>query len=417
LGGAEGGASRDTSDACSGIDLKRSQGRGWDVIVRNDPESSLKRPPGEIPMKTRTLIFALLSLAILRANPAGSAPPIRLAVVGLVHDHARLLFPLLPGRSDYQLVGIVEPDREVADYYKERFNLDPALFFPSFGALLAKTSVQAVATFTSTADHRRVVEMCAPLGIDVMMEKPMATNLDDARAIAAAAAKGGIQVVVNFETTWYPSNRLAYDMVVGRHAIGDIRKILVQDGNQGPMGIQSTPYFFKWLTDPDQGGGPLRDFGCYGADLVTWLMGERRPDSVLAMTQNFQAATYPRVEDESTIILAYPDAQAVIQASWNWPYGRKDMEIYGLNGAVLVPTRDLVRLRSGDTLESTVAAPALSGPETDQLSYLAAVVRGELRPSGLSSVRLNMVVTEILDAARESARTGRRVDLPGAPPW
>ncbi len=368
-------------------------------------------------MKTRALISTVLSAAALHAAADNPLPPVRLAVIGLVHDHARLLFPVLSGRDDFQLVGIVEPDADVVGYYKEHFKLDPALFFPTFAALLAKTSVQAVATYTSTADHRRVVEMCAPLGIDVMMEKPLASDLGDARAIAEAARKGGIQVVVNFETTWYPSNRLAYDLVHGRHAIGDLRKILVQDGNPGPKAIKTTPYFFRWLTDPAQGGGAMRDFGCYGADLITWLMEGERPTSVLAVAQNFQAATYPSVEDESTIILTYPGAQGIIQASWNWPYGRKDMEIYGQGGAVLIPSRDQVRLRVGEGAESVLAAPALHGPETDQLSYLAGVVRGQIHPSGLSSLEVNMVVTEILDAARESARTGKRVELGRAPPW
>jgi predicted dehydrogenase len=364
----------------------------------------------------KTLILPILCVASLSAAPETKLPPVRLAVIGLVHDHARLLFPMLVGRSDIELVGIVEADQEVVGYYKSHFHLGDALFFPTLESLLSKTKVQAVATFTSTADHRRVVEMCAPKGIDVMMEKPLAANLDDARAIAAAAERGGIQVVINFETTWYPSNRLAYDLVNGQHAIGDLRKILVQDGNQGPVGIKTTPYFLKWLTDPAQGGGALRDFGCYGADLITWLMEGRAPMSVLAITQNFQGADYPSVEDESTIILTYPNTQAIIQASWNWPYGRKDMEIYGQKGSAIVPNRDTVRLRVDDS-ERVLAAPALQAPETDQISYLAAVVRGEIKPSGLSSLAVNLIVTEILDAARVSAQTGRRVDLgQGQPP-
>lgn len=331
--------------------------------------------------------------------------------MGLVHDHARLLFPMLPRHPEFQLVGIVEPDADIVGYYKKHFHLGDALFFPSLEALLDRTRVDAVATFTSTAGHRRVVERCAPLGIDVMMEKPFAPDLEDARAMAASARKGGIQVVINFETSWYPSNRMVYDLVNGQHAIGQLHKILVQDGNQGPVGIKTTPYFLKWLTDPGQGGGALRDFGCYGADLVTWIMGGIRPSAVSAVTQTFQREYYPSVEDEATIVLTYPEAQAIIQASWNWPYGRKDMEIYGENGSAIIPDRDSVVLRVDDSPQKSLAAPALHAPDDDQLSYLAAVVRGEIRPSGLSSIETNLIVTEILDAARESARTGRSVTL------
>ncbi len=362
----------------------------------------------------KKLLFApLLLLAAAFACAEEGPPPIRLAIIGLVHDHVGGMLPSLAGRKDVQLVGIVEPDPKLAASYAGRFHLDPKLFFPTLDALRATANVQAVATFTSTYDHRRVVEMCAPLGIDVMMEKPFAVSVDDARAMAAAAAKGGIQVIVNYETTWYRSTQGAHAFVDGQRGIGEIRKIVVHDGHQGPAAIGCSPAFLEWLTDPvKNGGGALMDFGCYGADLVTWLMEGQRPISVFAVTQQLQPAAYPKVDDEATIVVTYPRAQAILQASWNWPYGRKDMEIYGQSGAVLLPDRNTLVLRKGDAPDVTLPAPALSGPDSDALSYLAAVVRREIRPSGLSSVEVNLVATEILDAARESARTGRRVDLP-----
>src|SRR5580692_1511975 len=188
----------------------------------------------------KTLFASLLLLSAACAYSA-EAPPVRLAIYGLVHDHVGGMLPSLVGRTDVQLVGIVEPDKKLAAIYAEKYHLDPRLFFTTLDALRATTQVQAVATFTSTLDHRRVVEMCAPLGIDVMMEKPFAVSMDDARAMAAAAAKGAIQVVVNYETTWYPSNKSAYDLVHGSGGIGEIRKIVVRDGHKGPALIGCSP--------------------------------------------------------------------------------------------------------------------------------------------------------------------------------
>jgi predicted dehydrogenase len=364
--------------------------------------------------RVKKLLFAPLFLLAAAFACAGEGPPpVRLAIIGLVHDHVGGMLPSLAGRRDVQLVGIVEPDQKLAASYAGRFHLDPKLFFPTLDALRAAVNVQAVATFTSTYDHRRVVETCAPLGIDVMMEKPFAVSMDDARAMAAAAAKGGIQVIVNYETTWYPSTQGAHAFVDGRRGIGEIRKIVVHDGHQGPASIGCSPAFLEWLTDPvKNGGGALMDFGCYGADLVAWFMEGQHPTSVFAVTQRLQPAAYPKVDDEATIVVTYPRAQAILQASWNWPYGRKDMEIYGQSGAVLLPDRTTLVLRKGDAPDVALAAPAPSGPDSDALSYLAAVVRREIRPSGLSSVEVNLVATEILEAARESARTGRRIDVP-----
>ena len=365
-------------------------------------------------MKKLLLLSAYLLAAVL-GRPQEPAAPVRLAIVGLVHDHVRGFLPGLLERKDVQLVGVVEPDRELAADIAKQFHLAPDLFFPSLAALQAKTKVEAVATFTSTFDHRRVVEECAPLGLAVMMEKPLAVSLDDARAIAAAAQKGHIPVVVNYETTWYPSGQAAYELITRQHAIGGVRKIVVHDGHSGPAAICS-PYFLNWLTDPVlNGGGAVMDFGCYGADLVTWLMEGQRPISVLAVTQQFQPGIYPKVDDEATIVLTYPRTQAIIQASWNWPYGRKDMEIYGQSGALRLPDRSSLFLKKSDGHEERVPAPALPAPFTDPLSYFAAVVRGKIQPWGLGSLEINLVVNEILDAAKESARTGKRVDLKPAP--
>ena len=345
-------------------------------------------------------------------------PPVRYAIIGLVHDHARGFIPGALARSDVQLVGIVEPDQQLAARYATLYHLNTNLFYPSLKELLAKTNVQAVATFTSTFDHHRVVEECAPLGIDVMMEKPLAVNLEDARAMAAAAKKGGIQLIVNYETTWYPGNQEAYKMVCEQNAIGDLRKIVVHDGHQGPKEIGCSQDFLNWLTDPKlNGGGALMDFGCYGADLMTWFMQGQRPTSVFAVTQHIKPDVYPRVEDEATIVVTYPKAQGIIQASWNWPYNRKDMELYGQAGYVLVPHSDelrVVKQYNGPETQSTV--PPLTGTQSNPLAYLAAVVRGEIKPAGLSSLEVNLVAMEILDAARKSAETGKRIDLPEADP-
>lgn len=364
----------------------------------------------------KKLLMLPLSLIAASLAWAQGAPPVRIAIIGLVHDHARGIIPKFAGRSDVQLVGIVEPNKELADRYAKEFHLDPALFFPTVDALVATTNVQAVALFTSTFDHRKAVEKCAPLGFTIMMEKPLATTLEDARAIAAAAKKAGVQIVVNYETTWYPSVQSAYAVIHEQHAIGDLRKMVVHDGHEGPKAIGCSPYFLDWLTDPVlNGGGVTMDFGCYGADLVTWLMEGRRPTSVFSVAQHFQPEVYPKVEDEATIVLTYPKAQAIIQASWNWPYDRKDMEIYGQKGALRLPNKDTLLMRQGRGPETAVQVPALKDPDNDSLSYLAAVVRGDIRPTGLSSLRTNLVVSEILDAARESARTGRRIDLPENP--
>lgn len=359
-----------------------------------------------------TVLSGLLIWVASTSLNAQPNPPVHFAIYGLTHDHAGGFIPRTRDRKDIVLVGIIEPDAALAGRYAERFHLGTNLFYRSLEALLARTNVQAVATFTSTFEHRKVVEQCAARGLDVMMEKPLAVNLEHARAIAAAAKRAGIQIIVNYETTWYPANQAAFTLVHDQHALGELRKIVVHDGHRGPREIGCSADFLQWLTDPVlNGGGALTDFGCYGADLTTWLMDGQRPLSVCAVTQHFKPDVYPKVEDEATIVLVYPKAQAILQASWNWPFDRKDIEIYGQTGYVLVPRMDLMRVRMPNSKEEEVVPAPLSGAQADPLSYLAAVVRHQIQPAGLSSLSVNLVVTEILDAARQSARTGRRVEL------
>ena len=146
---------------------------------------------------------------------------------------------------------------------------------------------------------------------------------------------------------------------------------------------------------------------------MTWMMHGEAPLTVTAVLNHDKPQLYATVDDDATVVLGYPHAQAVIQASWNWPFGRKDMEVYGATGYAMTVAADKLRVRhEHEDQERLTTATALSAPNNNSLTYLAAVVRGQLEPKGdLTALDTNIVVMQILDAARESARTGRTVTL------
>jgi predicted dehydrogenase len=217
-------------------------------------------------------------------------------------------------------------------------------------------------------------------------------------------------VFVNYETTWYPSHGEIWSLIKDQKAAGDIRKMVAMDGHQGPKAINVQPEFFAWLSDPmKNGAGALYDFGCYGSNLMTWLMDGQRPIAVTAVTQHFQPSVYPRVDDEATIVLEYPNAQGIIQASWNWPANRKDLEVYGERGYAIATGGNGLRVAMSSKPEQTITPAARAADEQDSIAHLIAVARGRRTPNALSSLHNNMIVTEILDAARESARTHQRI--------
>src|SRR3984893_5004007 len=352
------------------------------------------------------------AMTMAESSTQSTGKPLRVAIVGLVHGHvAGFLGPALQ-RSDIEIVAIVEPDQQLAHRYIDQFKLDRQLLYRNVEQMLTTVRPQAVLVYTDTRDHRRIVEAAARHDIPVMMEKPLAVSVEDALAIKRAADVGHIYVLVNYETTWYPSNTAVYQLVRDG-ALGDIRKVVVHDGHKGPKEINVEPEFLSWLTDPARNGaGSLFDFGCYGADLMTWLMQGAAPITVTAVTQQLKPEIYPRVDDEATVILTYPKAQAILQASWNWPFDRKDMEVYGETGEAITVRRDDLRIRrKGDDAGRQQSAPALAAPYNDSISYLIAVVSGEIKPAGLSALDTNFTVVRILEAARESARTGRTIRL------
>lgn len=352
-------------------------------------------------------------------NRAVQTGPLRVVVIGLVHGHAEGFFSNAVKRSDISILGISDPDRALFDRYAKKYGLDANLYHADFLEMLNATHPQAVLIYTNTADHRKVVEACAKFSeaahakhLTVMMEKPLAISAEDAHSMANAANASKITVLVNYFTSWDPSRHAAYDIATDGQ-LGDLRKIVAHDGHMGPKEIGVGPEFLNWLTDPAlNGGGALYDFGCYGVDFITWVMHGERPLTVTAVTQQIKPDVYPKVEDEATIILTYPKAQGIIQASWNWAIGRSDVEVYGRTGQAKTIGSDALEVRkAGDKQAQQVQSKPLVPPMDDELHYLAAVVKGEIKPEGPGSLENNIVVAEILDAARQSAKSGKTIKL------
>jgi predicted dehydrogenase len=337
--------------------------------------------------------------------------PLRVGVAGLTHGHVHWILRAV-SQGDVELAGISEPNRDLAERLMKQYKIPVELWYPDINQMLLNTNPEAVTAFGSIYDHLEVVKACAPKKIHVMVEKPLAVSLDHAREMEALARTHKIHLLTNYETTWYGSNHAAFKMIHEENRFGEIIKMVVHDGHQGPKEIGVGKEFLEWLTDPRlNGGGALMDFGCYGADLVTWLMKGKRPVSVLAVTQQIKPDVYPHVDDEATIIVTYPKSQAIIQASWNWPYSRKDMEIYGKTGYVMADGKSIRFLTDAREGEQKEMIPPRTDPYHDPFIFLTAVIRGSLtmEENDLSSLPVNMIAMEILDAAKESAKTNKVV--------
>ncbi|MEQ8337718.1 MAG: Gfo/Idh/MocA family oxidoreductase [Cyclobacteriaceae bacterium] len=364
-------------------------------------------------MKKTSILLCIISLTLLSDLFSQQPKPVRIGIAGLTHGHVNGLLRVMDNEA-FEIVGIAESNAELVDKLVNRFKFSRDLVYPSLEKMIQNTRPQAVAAFNSTYEHLEVVEICAPKGIHVMVEKPLAVNMEHASRMKKLVDKHKIMLITNYETTWYPTNHKAFDMVT-EGKVGEIRKVVIHDGHAGPKEIGVGPEFFEWLVDPKlNGGGAITDFGCYGANLITWLMDGKKPLSVSSMTHTNKPEIYKVVDDEATIILQYPKAQVVIQASWNWPFSRKDMEVYGQTGTIFCDNHRELRYRfSAQAPEDKMILEPRPYPYDNPYTFLAAVVKGDIDviPGDLSSLENNLVVVEILDAARKSASEGKVVYL------
>ena len=336
---------------------------------------------------------------------------LKIGIAGLSHDHVNGIL------SDYRdgkviIVGIAEADKQLRAKYQQKYGLPDSILFDDLKKMVIATKPHAVLGYNPVAKHIDVVEICAPLGISVMVEKPLAATLAQAKRMEFLALKYYIKLLTNYETTWYPSYQHVYN-VVAKDSIGQIRKMVVHDGHQGPKEIGCSNEFVSWLTDPElNGGGALIDFGCYGANLMTWLMDGQKPIAVTAVARHFKLQVYPKVEDDVSIVVEYPTATGIIEASWNWPFSIKDLEVFGAKGYLHALDRENVMSRVNDTVHAGKIAQNMPSAADNPVVYLQSVLQNRLLGiTDRSSLKYNMMVMTILDAAKRSVAEGKRIVL------
>lgn len=365
----------------------------------------------------RCLIIVLVIFSSISSTLAGLSvkKPIRLAVAGMSHGHISFILGRAD-KKDFEVVGIWESNDELVKKRNEEFKFETKLIYSDLTEMLDEVEPEAVVAFGSVFDHLAVVEACAPRGIHVMVEKPLAVNMQHANKMSQLAKEHGIHLLTNYETSWYPTTAWSMKMIDDNNLVGPVRKVVVHDGHEGPAEIGVDRFFLEWLTDSVQnGGGAVVDFGCYGANLMTAITKGEKPVSVTAILRQFKPDVYPQVDDEATIIVSYPASQCIIQASWNWPFGRKDMEIYGSSGYIkTVNDQDLSFRSKGMRNEEKQRITANDvSVYLDPFSYFYDVLTNEVKvePYSLYSLENNLRVIEILDAARRSAQEGKTVFL------
>ncbi len=340
-------------------------------------------------------------------------------VLGLSHDHVWGNLAALRAGEHGRLVAAAEPDAALRDRLRA---LDGGVeVHESFDALLARRDLDAVFVFSDNRTSAELGVRALARRLPVMLEKPMAADLPGARALLGVARSAGVPLMVNWPTAWRPALRHGLSLAADG-AVGTPIQLSHRGGHAGPREFGCSPQFCDWLYDPRRnGGGALVDYCGYGAVLCRLVLG--RPQAVTAVTPP------PRTpglvaEDNAVVVLAYPGALGLLEASWTQIGGEPAfaMIVYGERGTLLVhqprATREGERAGSG-TVQLVgpdggriVEPPALRAEERDGPTHFLACVRAGREVTAFCAADIACDVQEVLAAGLRSAATGRRVELP-----
>ena len=110
----------------------------------------------------------------------------------------------------------------------------PDRVFTDLEACLTETKADLAIVCSATAEHANYVEKIAPHGLNVMVEKPFAASVADARRMITAMEGTGRRLAINWPLAWYPSHNTA-KRLIDEGAIGELIEVHFYDGNRGPL--------------------------------------------------------------------------------------------------------------------------------------------------------------------------------------
>jgi predicted dehydrogenase len=337
--------------------------------------------------------------------------PIRIAVLGLTHDHVWYNLRELKSLRDATLVAAADPNQPLRDRVAREFK---CATYAGCEELLDRERVDAVYLYGDNATGAELTRRAAARGLHVMVEKPMAASLAGADGMLAAARNADVRLMVAWPFTWWPPLQAALAMAQ-RGDLGRVWQVKYRAAHAGPREMGCSKYFSDWLYNPDlNGAGALVDYCCYGALLARLLMGV--PARVTATAGRFVKEDI-LVDDNAVILMTYAHGLAVAEASWTQVGHLSSyvVWIYGTTGTLMVEPGERGRLLLATAKQPDGAPVRVPRPPAHLRNASAQFVHclrtgHEFHPLG--NDRICRDAQEILQAGQLSVRQGSAVALP-----
>ena len=337
------------------------------------------------------------------------AEELKIGVLGLTHDHAWGNLAELEASDLGRLVAAADPNEELQD--KVRADTSVERVYDDAEELLAEEDVDAVYVFGDNLNGAISAALALSMDLPALVEKPMASSVELADVMLQGSRDAARTLMINWPFAWWPSMQHALAMAEA----GDIGRVFstrYRSAHNGPRALGCSEYFCEWLYDSElNGAGALMDYCCYGAALAATVLG--RPSTVTGVS-NRLVHDFLQQEDNAILILNYPDAMSVTEASWS-QIGHVTSYVgvlYGTEGTLQITSdRLLLATEEHDMGVEIDPSPVPEHWSSATACFLNHLVNGtDIIPLCTDTVGRN--AQEILQAGLASCHKGEAVSLP-----
>ncbi len=268
---------------------------------------------------------------------------IKAVIVGCAHMHVNEIALYISEQPGSELAAVADVAPKISENTDKRYtrawNLNNVV--TKYGAKKYDDYVQMLdaekpdVAYVLCENYRKlqVASEIASRGIDVIIEKPMATTFEEAKQIVALKEKYGVNIFVNWPVTWRGYVR-RMKVALDSGMCGEIKKLRYINGHTGPLGkgarhrgvlansedMTDGERSRIWWYQKDCGGGAYLDILCYGCYFARWIFG-KVPNEMICMADNLNTPCADTV-DNLAAVMRYEGAMAVAEATWTTPRRR-----------------------------------------------------------------------------------------------
>jgi len=338
----------------------------------------------------------------------------RFGIIGLSHDHVWDVLPELRANENAELVAVTSLQTPLLARAKKEYDISG---YTDSQEMAASEQLDAVLVYGNNRNGAEEALKALDRGWHVLIEKPLAADLEGAKNLLQKADSTGKRLMVNWPIAWWPQVQQAI-AIAQSGEIGEIWQVRYRAAHQGPKEMGASEYFCDWLYDSNRnGGGALLDYCCYGAVLSRVLLG--RPHSVTAVAGQL-LKTDLDAEDNAVLLMQYPKGISIAEASWTQIDKMTSYRtlIYGSEGTLLAePEKGRLLLATekqpgGEEIEIREPEEHMKGP----IAHFLHGIESEQSFHPLCRAGHGCDVQEILELGMEAAATGQRVALPQPEP-